>query len=128
MNPVYTLLSAVYILAIFLLADSGVVSRLGEFNPYSLLHIPLYGTLTLLILLSLCTGKGTYSPKRLIASGFIAGIVGAMDELYQAFIPTRDGSGGDVLLDVLGVAIALMVFRRFFPVLETKFRLRAKRD
>jgi VanZ family protein len=128
MNPVYALLSAAYILAIFLLADSGAVSRLGEFNPYSLLHIPLYGILTLLILLSLCTGKGIYSPKRLIAGGFLAGIVGAMDELHQAFIPSRDGSMGDVLLDILGVAIALIVFRRFFPVLETKFRFGAKRD
>ena len=128
MNPVYALLSAAYIFTIFFLADSRAVSRLGEFNPYSLLHIPLYGILTLLILLSLCTGKGIYSPKRVISGGFLAAIVGAMDELHQAFIPSREGSWGDVLLDVLGVAIALLVFRRFFPVLEKKFRRGAKRD
>lgn len=120
MNLVYSFLSAGYILAIFLLADSGAVSRLGKFNPYSLLHIPLYGILTFLILLSLCTGKGTYTLKRLIAGGFIAGIVGVLDELYQTIIPTREGSSGDILLDFFGVAIALMVFPRFLAVLGKK--------
>jgi VanZ family protein len=120
MNPVYSFLSAGYILAIFLLADSGAVSRLGEFNPYSLLHIPLYGILTFLILLSLCTGKGTYSLKRLIAGGFIAGIVGVLDELYQTIIPPREGSSGDILLDFFGVAIALMVFPRLPAILGKK--------
>ncbi len=120
MNSVYAILSAGYIWAIFLLADSGAVSRLGKFNPFSLLHIPLYGILTLLILLSLCTGKGTYSPKRLLAGGFIAGIVGILDELYQTIIPTREGSSGDVLLDIFGVALALAVFPRFLPILGKK--------
>ena len=46
MNPFYAFLSAAYIFAIFFLADSGAVSQIGEFNPYSLLHIPLYGILT----------------------------------------------------------------------------------
>ena len=123
MNPVYALLSAAYIFAIFFLADSGAASQIGEFNPYSLLHVPLYGVLTLLILLSLCTGKGRYSPKRLIAGGLISGIVGALDEFHQTFIPTRDGTWGDVFLDVLGVIIALLVFRRFFPFLQRKFGL-----
>ena len=121
MNPFYALLSAAYIFAIFFLADSGAVSQIGEFNPYSLLHIPLYGILTLLILLSLCTGKGRYTPKRLIAGGFIAGIVGALDEFHQTFIPARDGSLGDVLLDVLGYRSALFIFRRVFPFLQAKF-------
>ncbi len=127
-NPVYALFSAAYIFAIFFLADSGAASQIGEFNPYSLLHIPLYGILALLILLSLSTGKGRYTPKRLIASGFVAGIVGALDEFHQTFIPARDGSLGDVLLDVLGVAIALTVFQRFFPLLQTKLGRAMKRE
>jgi VanZ family protein len=128
MNPVYALFSAAYIFAIFFLADSGAVSQLGEFNPYSLLHIPLYGILTLLILLSLCTGKGRYTSKRLIAGVFITAIVGALDEFYQTFIPVRDGSLGDVLLDALGAAIALIIFHRFYPGLQTKLRWGAKKD
>ena len=120
MNPFYALLSAAYIFAIFFLADSGAVSRIGEFNPYSLLHIPLYGILTLLLLLSLCTGKGRYTPQRLIIGGFIAGIAGALDEFHQTFIPTRDGSLGDVLLDILGIGLAILLFRLISPFLKSK--------
>ena len=128
MNAFFTFISAAYIFAIFFLADSGAVSRIGEFNPYSLLHIPLYGILTLLILLSLCTGRGKYTPRRLIAGGFLVGIVGALDEFHQTFIPSREGSWGDVLLDVLGIGIALFLFRRLFPVLQAQFGLGSKRN
>jgi VanZ family protein len=121
MSPFFAFLSTAYIFALFFLADSGAVSQIGEFNPYSLLHIPLYGILTLLILLSLCTGKGRYTPKRLIAGGFIAGIVGALDEFHQTFIPTRDGSLGDVLLDVLGIVLGILLFRRVLPFLKSKY-------
>jgi hypothetical protein len=37
---------------IFLWADSPIVSDLAPFNPFSLLHIPLYGILTILLILS----------------------------------------------------------------------------
>jgi hypothetical protein len=45
-------LSIAYIVGIFLWADSPVVSVLAPFNPYSLLHIPLYGILTVLLIFS----------------------------------------------------------------------------
>jgi VanZ family protein len=128
MNLFFAFLSAAYIFAIFFLADSGAISQIGEFNPYSLLHVPLYGILTLLILLSLCIGKGKFTRQRLIIGGFIAGIAGALDEFHQTFIPTREGSLGDVLLDILGVVIAFMVFHRLFPVLRTKFGVGSKGD
>jgi hypothetical protein len=49
----FSILSIAYIAAIFLLADSPVVSDIAPFNPYSLLHIPLYGILTFLLIFSL---------------------------------------------------------------------------
>jgi len=52
MNPFFSILSVAYIAGIFLLADSPMVSDVTPFNPYSLLHIPLYGILTLLLILS----------------------------------------------------------------------------
>ena len=48
----FVFLSAAYIAGIFLWADSSVVSELSAFNPYSLLHVPLYGILTVLLILS----------------------------------------------------------------------------
>ena len=120
MNLFFAFLSAAYIFAIFFLADSGAISQIGEFNPYSLLHVPLYGILTLLILLSLGTGKGKFTRQRLIIGGFIAGIAGALDEFHQTFIPTREGSLGDVLLDVLGIVLAILLFRLVSPFLKSK--------
>ncbi len=52
MRLIFSILSVVYIAIIFLWADSPVVSDLAPFNPYSLLHIPLYGILTILLILS----------------------------------------------------------------------------
>jgi VanZ family protein len=128
LNPLYALLAAGYIFAIFFLADSQAVSQIGEFNPYSLLHIPLYGVLALLILLSLCPGKKGYSPKRLVVGGVFTVSVGIADEFHQTFLPGRDGSLGDVLLDTLGVILALLVFRRFFQVLQEKLGLGTHRS
>ena len=51
-NPFFSILSLAYIAGIFLLADSPMVSDLTPFNPYSLLHIPLYGILTTLLIFS----------------------------------------------------------------------------
>lgn len=59
LNPFFALLSAAYIAGIFFLADSPVVSSLSAFNPCSLLHIPLYGILALLLILTI-TPFGLY--------------------------------------------------------------------
>ena len=48
----FRLFSIAYVVGIFLFADSSVISDLSPFNPYSLLHIPLYGILTLLLFFS----------------------------------------------------------------------------
>ena len=65
LNPFFALLSAAYISGIFLLADSPVVSSLSAFNPCSLLHIPLYAILALLLIL-------TVTPSSLYGSLFSA--------------------------------------------------------
>ena len=52
MSIFFSILSAAYITGIFLFADSPVVSEAAPFNPYSLLHIPLYGILTFLLIFS----------------------------------------------------------------------------
>ena len=134
----FTLLSIAYIAMIFLWADSPVVSDLAPFNPYSLLHIPLYGILTLLLIFSFfpfnfktnvpnvlnnpnVTNErnasthlrmNTSSRLRFIISGMIALGVAIADEIYQSFIPTRDASFLDVLLDFFGIALVLFLVYR----------------
>lgn len=52
MRPLFLLLSTVYISALFFFADSPMVSTMAPYNPNSFLHIPLYGILTVLLVLA----------------------------------------------------------------------------
>jgi len=140
MRLLSTLLSIVYIAVIFLWADSPVVSDLAPFNPYSLLHIPLYGILTMLLTFSFIPFKLkrkdsmtqrakvpmtqlpnnsmtqlTYS--RLFIPGIIALTVAIGDEIHQSFIPTRDASVTDVLLDAVGIVLM------FFLIVQLSDRI-----
>ena len=134
MRLLFTILSIVYIAGIFLFADSSVVSDLSSFNPYSLLHIPLYGILTVLLLLSFV--PITQLPVNSLSQrnqmdqrnqrnqinfylfpGFIASVVAITDEIHQAYVPGRDASITDVLLDLLGIILVLFFA---FRLLKTK--------
>ena len=123
MNIFFSVLSAAYIVGIFLLADSSVVSDIAPFNPYSLLHVPLYGILTLLLILSnwssifIKRGNSTNpsnssNPINLAVAGIIAIGVAIADEVHQAFIPTRNASLIDVILDIVGIMFCLILIRR----------------
>ena len=130
----FRLFSGAYIAGVFLFADSSVISDLSPFNPYSLLHIPLYGILTLLLLLSFVplkfhsthstdlthsTGSAnsthsTYSTysTRFLMVGAVATMVGVADEIHQAYVPGRNASVVDVFLDVVGIVLCLFIIWR----------------
>jgi VanZ family protein len=119
------LLSITYIGAIFFFADSSVISDLSPFNPYSLLHVPLYGILTFLLVFSVLPYSThlthstnstnlthlTYSTRFLIV-GLVATMVGVADEIHQAYIPGRNASVVDVFLDMVGIALCLFIIWR----------------
>jgi VanZ family protein len=140
MRLLFSILSIAYIAGIFLFADSSVVSTLAPFNPYSLLHIPLYGILMVLLLFSfipinqlsnnLVTNKlippSTHSrtnsfthpsinaSTHFLLPGFIALVVAIADEIHQAYVPGRDASVTDVLLDLFGIIFVLFLAFRLF--------------
>jgi hypothetical protein len=139
MRILFSLLSIFYIASIFILAGSPVVETLSEFNPYSLLHIPLYGIMTFLLVFSMVPirqgfkdgsiqpssdptrpwSKGPVDLKlRLLLTGAIAWVVGIFDEVHQLDVPGRDGSVSDVVLDMVGIAIALLLC---FVLFKTRF-------
>jgi membrane protease YdiL (CAAX protease family) len=124
MNILFSILSIIYISAIFILAGSPIVRILAPFNIYSLLHIPLYGILTALLILSFVPIKikstkplnptnstnpinSINSITRFLVVGVIALGVGIADEIYQAYVPGRDASITDVLLDMVGIILVL---------------------
>jgi VanZ family protein len=119
MRILFSILSIVYITSIFLLAGSSIVSDLSVFNPYSLLHIPLYGVLTLLLVFSIIPFKNNPTNQinqrnHFFVAGFIALIVSIADEIYQAYLPNRNASVTDVLLDMTGISLVLFLIHRLY--------------
>ncbi len=121
------ILSIVYVASIFLFADSSVAKDLAPFNPYSLLHIPLYAIMSLLLLLSIaplesmgaCKGNAPSRNARqdlrlyYLIVGLIALGVAIGDEYHQSFVPSRTASIGDVFLDLIGIILFLFLFSRW---------------
>ena len=131
MRLFFSILSISYIAGVFLFANFPVISKLASFNPYSLLHIPLYAILTVLITFSFVpfrlklnhptnpinpTNASTHlhldtsSFARFFIAGIIALGIAISDEIHQSFIPARDASIFDVFLDFVGVALTLFLF------------------
>ena len=130
MRLLFSIFSIAYIAGIFLFADSSMVSDLSTFNPYSLLHIPLYGILTVLLIFSSVPFKiilinknnpiyprnptnsrnSINSTNLLVAAGLIAFIVAMADEIHQVFIPGRNASITDVFLDIIGILLVLALY------------------
>jgi len=107
MNPFFTALSGFYIFGIFYWADSPAVQQIGVFNPYSLLHVPLYGILTGLLVLAFSPAEGRIEARHLIGAGLTAMAVAVLDEIHQMFIPNRNASVLDVLLDGVGIGLVM---------------------
>ncbi len=77
----------------------------------NLLHIPAYGVLAALWIRALRAHGLTAQRSLLIAVVAATGYGGAM-EIYQAWIPHRFASAGDVLLNVVGVLFTVWLYRR----------------
>lgn len=120
-SPFFSILSAIYIAGIFLIPNPDVVSMVSPFNPLSLLHIPLYGILTILLSLSfipLNYKREVLIMKPLLLSGLISFLVGIADEIYQSQLPYRNASITDLILDLVGIIFAIII--RTFLLLRIK--------
>lgn len=110
MNSFVSIVSVVlYIFSIFFCADSPIVSRIGVLNFFSLLHVPLYGFLTFLLLRAFGWDKKTNYRFFYAVTACIAVGIGILDELHQSGMPNRESSVTDVLLDAVGVSLALFL-------------------
>jgi VanZ family protein len=152
----FSILSIVYITGIFLFAGSPIVQTLAPLNPHSLLHIPLYGILTFLLIFSILpmTQLRVDSPNQtnqrnlsremrslfhwdqidqinqtdqrnqrnsFLLPGFIALFVAIADEIHQAYVPGRDASVTDVLLDLVGIILVLFFISWFLKTKTNAF-------
>jgi VanZ family protein len=85
---------------------------------WNLAHIPVFAALAYGVLKTL-SGSAPAGPDRYLAAFFITGGLAALDEWHQSFVPGRSVSAGDLLLDLTGIAVALLVVRlRSLPIDE----------
>ena len=133
MNLIFTIFSIAYIFCIFFWADSPVVSDMATYNPSSLLHIPLYGILTVFLTFAVVPcrfGRMNVLPDsrgyavlrlRMDASSRLRFLI-QVDrpgsgrspmKFYQSFLPCRDASPTDVFLDFIGITFALLLIFGF---------------
>ena len=135
MRSLIAFLTVGYIAAIFLLAESPIVHKLSILNTYSLLHIPLYGILTVLLFFSFfpialqpnrpndstAQRQNKIVPQlpdnlmpRLLYVGIISLGVAIVDEIHQAYIPDRDASIPDVFLDMIGIILIMLLIMLYY--------------
>jgi VanZ family protein len=73
-------------------------------------HITIFGILAVLTARAL---TGSRSGHVLWLAAVLAGVYAASDELHQAFVAGRSPLVTDVLIDLAGVAVGLLVWQRF---------------
>jgi VanZ family protein len=134
-----------YVTGIFLLADTPIVHKLQAFNPYSLLHLPLYGFLAVLLFFIFTpaapgftlgfnrsknsTARQHHQPMaplpnklvpRFLGVGIISLGVAIADEIHQSYIPGRDASLSDVLLDMAGILLVMLLIMMYYKKKRSK--------
>ena len=125
-NSFFAILSAAYIFGIFFFADSNLVRQINVLNPMSILHIPLYGILTILLVLALQAGQMNHSKRGYIIASLVAMAVAALDEFCQSFIPSREASITDILLDVIGICLGVLFSWRILLLRRPGFFIKRK--
>ena len=91
-------------------------------NPYEFTHLPEYAVLSMLLLWALTRDKrnsaGAEKEKRIktaiiknsyFMSGALTGTIGTIDEIYQHFLPNRHFTWYDILLNILGGILGLLI-------------------
>ena len=82
-----------------------------EFKSYiqNILHIPLYAVLSILFL-QLFKNYYPNISKRIVLIFVCCGGFGILNEIIQSVIPGRYGGVGDIILNLIGAMIGILIF------------------
>lgn len=87
--------------------ESGL-PELGDLVVRKLGHMVEYAVLTLLLSRAL-RAHGLSPRRRWATAAFLALLYASLDEYHQSFVPGREGSPRDVLIDAFGIGLALFL-------------------
>jgi VanZ family protein len=74
-------------------------------------HLTEYGILSALTFRAIRGGRIAWNARWAIGAIVFAICVASIDEFHQSFVPSRTGTGHDVLLDAAGATIAQILIR-----------------
>jgi len=103
------------------------INELAQFDKLfrKIAHNLLYFVLAILVMAALSTYKIKLSMKMLLTLG-INLLYGASDEIHQIFVAGRGPLVTDVLLDVAGAAVGILVFILFAKIFKAIIKRKAK--
>ncbi|MGH9391973.1 MAG: VanZ family protein [Vicinamibacteria bacterium] len=124
-RPAWLSLAVAYMAGIFLLSSlpNSLLGRVGLSSSFaSLLHVPLFGLLALLLLFALGTNRTALGSqgRPYLWAALITTVYGALDEVHQAFAGGRDADLTDGLLDTFGAFVFLALARWHFARRRTR--------
>jgi VanZ family protein len=105
-----------YMVVIFLLSsipdnpDSSRVIKLLPNTLQDLLHIPLFGILTILWIITL-KKKGWKLNESIRYAIIISGFYGLTDEIHQSIVPGRYASLSDFSFNLLGIMVVVAFYK-----------------
>jgi len=92
----------------------------ANFFVFKSLHVIEYAALFGLLLRAIAGGKKPTHTQYLYA--FIFSVLYAIsDELHQTFVPTREGTLRDVLIDTTGITLAYLTVKKLYHKLQLFF-------
>jgi VanZ family protein len=108
----YALLTAAYLMVIYWLSSLPDLSGPTQ-DPLTLFllnlgHLPLFAFLAFCVLKTLKTVGNSWWPRYALAFAASAAC-GALDEFHQSFVPGRDASVGDFVVDLVGIGGMLLL-------------------
>lgn len=122
-----TLLWAIFIMVICAIPGNRIpkLSFLEWLKPDKIVHLLVFGLLSILLLRSFLNTGAIYPDEKKIAiiAIIICILYGALVEVLQYFVfINRSGDLRDALANTIGVFIGLWIYNRFFKVKNSKLK------
>lgn len=89
-------------------------------------HLIEYGLLSLLIYRAL-VNEGVKKPEAGISAVILATLYGISDELHQSFIPGRQSTLRDMIIDAFGAFLSVYCLQRYLPKAPRKITFLARK-
>lgn len=98
-----------------------------QFAVFKSLHLIEYGLLYMFFYRALRNTWRVPEWQRHYTAFVIAAVYGLTDEIHQVFIPSREGKFRDVVIDAVGVSLAMFIIWKLLPKAPKQLKIWARK-